>query len=131
MVRVQGGDPDAPLPRASEISAALPAPRTGYLTRLDALSAGVAAWRLGAGRARKEDAVDHAAGIRLLARPGDHVEEGQPLVELHAEHQSRWAYAIEALRGAVTVGSEPPAPAAAVIGRVGEQDIEPRRESGS
>jgi thymidine phosphorylase len=131
MVRVQGGDPDAPLPRASQVSAALPAPRTGYLTRLDALSVGVAAWRLGAGRARKEDAVDHGAGIRLLARPGDHVEEGQPLAELHAGHQSRWAYAIEALRGAVTVGSEPPAPAAAVIGRVGEQDIEPRRESGS
>ena len=64
----------------SEVSAALPAPRTGYLTRLDALSVGVAAWRLGAGRARKEDSVDHAAGIRLLAKPGDYVQEGQPLL---------------------------------------------------
>jgi thymidine phosphorylase len=131
MVRVQGGDPDAPLPTASEVSAALPAPRTGYLTRLDALSVGVAAWRLGAGRARKEDSVDYAAGIRLLAKPGDYVQEGQPLVELHAERQSRWADAIEALGEAVTVGSEPPTVAAAVIGRVGERDVERSRESGS
>jgi thymidine phosphorylase len=131
MVRVQGGDPDAPLPTASEVSAALPAPRTGYLTRLDALSVGVAAWRLGAGRARKEDSVDYAAGIRLLAKPGDYVQVGQPLVELHAERQSRWADAIEALGEAVTVGSEPPTVAAAVIGRVGERDVERSRESGS
>jgi thymidine phosphorylase len=131
MVRAQGGDPDAPLPTASEVSAALPAPRTGYLTRLDALSVGVAAWRLGAGRARKEDSVDYAAGIRLLAKPGDHVQEGQPLVELHAQTQSRWADAIEALAEAVTVGSEPPPVATAVIGRVGERDVEPSREPGS
>jgi thymidine phosphorylase len=131
MVRVQGGDPDAPLPAASEVSAALPAPRTGYLTRLDALSVGVAAWRLGAGRARKEDSVDHAAGIRLLAKPGDYVQEGQPLVELHAKAQSRWADATAALAEAVTVGSEPPPAATAVIGRVGERDVERSREPGS
>ena|ERR1700745_4232848 len=128
MVQAQGGDPDAPLPRAEYVEQALPAPRTGYLTRLDALSVGVAAWRLGAGRARKEDAVDHAAGIRLLAKPGDQVEEGQPLVEMHGNHQSRSAHAIAALTGAVTVGSEPLAAAAAVIGRVGERDVEPSRE---
>jgi thymidine phosphorylase len=127
MVRAQGGDPGAPLPRARYVEQVLPAPATGYLTRLDARSVGIAAWRLGAGRARKEDAVDHAAGIRLLAKPGDHVGEGQPLVELHGDHRSRSAYAIEALSEAVTVGTEPPPPAAAVIGRVGEQDVEPRR----
>jgi thymidine phosphorylase len=131
MVRVQGGDPDARLPTASEVSSALPAPRAGYLTRLDALSVGVAAWRLGAGRARKEDSVDYAAGIRLLAKPGDYVQEGQPLVELHAQTQSRWADAMEALGEAVTVGSEPPAVATAVIGRVGERDVERSREPGS
>jgi thymidine phosphorylase len=92
---------------------------------------GVAAWRLGAGRARKEDSVDHAAGIRLLAKPGDYVQEGQPLVELHAEAQSRWADAIAALAEAVTVGSEPPPAATAVIGRVGERDVERSREPGS
>jgi thymidine phosphorylase len=128
MVRAQGGDPDAPLPRAEHVEQALPAPRAGYLTRLDAMAVGVAAWRLGAGRARKEDAVDHAAGIRLLAKPGDHVEEGQPLVELHGNHHSRSAYAIEALREAVTVGNEPPAAAAAVIGHVGEHYVEPGHE---
>ncbi len=131
MVRAQGGDPDAPLPTASEVLAALPAPRTGYLTRLDALCVGVAAWRLGAGRARKEDSVDYAAGIRLLAKPGDYVQEGQPLVELHAERHGRWADAMEALGEAVTVSSEPPTVAAAVIGRVGERDVERSREPGS
>jgi thymidine phosphorylase len=119
MVRAQGGDPDAPLPRARYVEQALPAPAAGYLTRLDALSVGVAAWRLGAGRARKQDSVDHAAGIRLLAKPGDHVEQGQPLAELHTGAAERLAYAVEALRGAVTVGTEPPAGTEAVIGRVG------------
>ena len=76
MIKAQGGDPDAPLPRARHIRQALPAPGTGYITRLDALAVGVAAWRLGAGRARKEDDVSHTAGIRCLAKPGDHVARG-------------------------------------------------------
>src|SRR5260370_32536308 len=66
MVLAQGGDPDARLPVANEIMAALPAPQAGYLTRLDALSVGIAAWRLGAGRARKEDPAHHAPGLRVL-----------------------------------------------------------------
>ena len=78
MIKTQGGDPDAPLPRARHIRQALPAPGAGYITHLDALAVGVAAWRLGAGRARKEDDVSHTAGIRCLAKPGDHVHEGQP-----------------------------------------------------
>jgi thymidine phosphorylase len=131
MVAAQGGDPDAPLPAAAQVTTALAAPRTGYLTRLDALAVGVAAWRLGAGRARKEDEVDHAAGIRLLAKPGDYVERGQQLAELHTASRARLAYAIEALDEAVTVGSEPPPVTAAVIGRVGEADIEPSREPGN
>jgi thymidine phosphorylase len=130
MVRAQGGDPDAPLPRARYVQQALPAPATGYLTRLDALSVGIAAWRLGAGRARKEDSVDHAAGIRLLAKPGDHVRQGQPLAELHTGGTERLAYAIEALAGAVTVGADPPAGSAAVICRVGEDDVDSRRQPG-
>jgi thymidine phosphorylase len=108
MVRAQGGDPDAPLPRATHVEAALPAPADGYLTRLDALAIGVAAWRLGAGRARKEDAVDHAAGVVCLAKPGDYVRRGQPIVELHGDERVRSEYVAEALSAAVTVGSEPP-----------------------
>ena len=85
MVRAQGGDPDAPLPQAAHVTTALPAPADGWLTRLDALAVGTAAWRLGAGRARKEDAVSAAAGVICLAKPGDRVRQGQPLLELRAD----------------------------------------------
>ena len=120
MIRAQGGDPDAPLPQAAHCRPALPAPATGWLTRLDALAVGTAAWRLGAGRARKEDAVSAAAGIICLAKPGDHVREGQPLLELRADDEDRFAAALGALAGAVGVSEhEPPPPAPAVIEVIG------------
>jgi thymidine phosphorylase len=116
MVRAQGGDPDAPLPQARHVTRALPAPRSGWLTRLDALAVGTAAWRLGAGRARKEDAVSAAAGIICLAKPGDPVLGGQPLLELRADDEERFAAALAALDGAAAVTAEgPPTPAPAVI----------------
>jgi thymidine phosphorylase len=123
MVRAQGGDPDAPLPQATHVITALPAPATGRLARLDALAVGTAAWRLGAGRARKEDAVSAAAGIICLAKPGDLVEEGQPLLELRADDEDRFAAALAALEGAAEVGprgsAPPPPPAPAVIEVIG------------
>jgi thymidine phosphorylase len=120
MVRAQGGDPDAPLPEPAHVRTALPAPRSGWLTRLDALAVGTAAWRLGAGRARKEDTVTAAAGIICLAKPGDPVTVGQPLVELRADDEDRFAGALAALDGAVAVSAEgPPPPAPAVLERIG------------
>jgi thymidine phosphorylase len=123
MIRAQGGDPDAPLPQAAHVRTALPAPATGWLTRLDALAVGTAAWRLGAGRARKEDAVSAAAGIICLAKPGDYVREGQPLLELRADDEDRFAAALAALAaptGVVEVSEhEPPPPAPAVIEVIG------------
>jgi thymidine phosphorylase len=118
MVRAQGGDPDAPLPQAPHITHALPAPGDGWLTRLDALAVGTAAWRLGAGRARKEDAVSAAAGLICLAKPGDRVAKGQPLLELRADDESRFAAALAALDGAVEVSDQPPAPVPLVIEHV-------------
>ncbi|RBP68141.1 thymidine phosphorylase [Brevibacterium sanguinis] len=102
MIRAQGGDPDAPLPRA-EHTEVVPAPETGVLSRLDARAIGVASWRLGAGRARKEDPVQAVAGIELHAKPGDAVTAGQPLLTLHTGTPERFARALEALDGAVTV----------------------------
>ena len=69
MIAAQGGDPDAALPVARETHV-VTAPRSGVLTSLDAMAVGLAAWRLGAGRARKEDPVQAAAGVELLAKPG-------------------------------------------------------------
>jgi thymidine phosphorylase len=119
MIKAQGGDPDAPLPRAAHRRDALPAAAGGWVTRLDARAVGVAAWRLGAGRARKEDAVSHTAGVRCLAKPGDYVAAGQPVLELHADDPGRFAAALEAVEGAVTIGSEPPARAALIVDQVG------------
>lgn len=103
MIRAQGGNPEAPLPVAKETHPVV-APRGGVLTRVDAYSAGVASWRLGAGRARKEDAVSAGAGIELHAKPGDTVVAGQPLMTLHTDEPARFERALEALVGAWTIG---------------------------
>jgi thymidine phosphorylase len=109
MVRAQGGDPDAPLPRAAHTHL-LAAPGTGWLTRLDALAVGTAAWRLGAGRARKEDAVSATAGVICLAKPGDRVQAGQPVLELRADSPERFGAALAALDGALEVSDQGPPP---------------------
>ncbi len=103
MVAAQGGDPDAPLPTARE-SHVVPAPATGTLTRLDAMAVGLAAWRLGAGRARKEDAVQAGAGVVWHARPGDEVREGAPLFTLLSDDTDRFDRALDALEGGYDVG---------------------------
>ncbi|MBO0845742.1 MAG: thymidine phosphorylase [Nocardioides sp.] len=103
MIAAQGGDPDAPLPSARETHV-VTAPATGTLTRLDALAVGVAAWRLGAGRARKEDIVQAGAGVVWHARPGDTVREGEPLFTLHTDDADRFARAVEALENGYDVG---------------------------
>lgn len=105
MVRDQGGDPDAALPRARETHEVL-AEADGVLTGLDALRVGTASWRLGAGRARQEDPVQAGAGIRLHAKPGDRVRRGQPLMTLHTDAPERFERALEALDGAVSVSAE-------------------------
>jgi thymidine phosphorylase len=119
MIRAQGGDPDAPLPQAAH-TRILAAPADGWLTRLDALAVGIAAWRLGAGRARKEDDVSASAGIICLAKPGDRVQAGQPLLELRGDEQARFGPALAALEGAVAVSDQgPPPPVSPVIEQVG------------
>jgi thymidine phosphorylase len=98
MISAQGGDADAELPRAKE-SCVVSAPSSGVLTRLDALSVGVAAWRCGAGRSRKEDPVQAGAGVVLHAKPGDRVTQGEPLVTLLSDDADRFSRAEEALAG--------------------------------
>lgn len=104
MIRAQGGDPDAPLAVAKE-SHVVNAPASGTLTRLDAMAVGLAAWRLGAGRARKEDPVQDGAGVVWHARPGDTVTEGQPLFTLLTDEPERFDRALASLEGGYTVSS--------------------------
>ncbi|WP_328927282.1 thymidine phosphorylase [Streptomyces sp. NBC_00190] len=98
MIAAQGGDPDAALPVARE-QHVVTAPESGVLTRLDAYGVGVGAWRLGAGRARKEDPVQAGAGIELHAKPGDTVTAGQPLMTLHTDTPEKFEYALASLEG--------------------------------
>ena len=106
MVVAQGGDPDAPLPAGASL-ALVRAESSGFLHRLDARAVGVAAWRLGAGRARSGDPVSATAGVLCLAKPGDPVHTGQPLLELVGDDPSRLEAALQALSGAVEVGIGP------------------------
>jgi thymidine phosphorylase len=108
MIRAQGGDADAALPVAKE-QHVLTAPSSGILTALDALQVGIAAWRLGAGRARKEDPVQAGAGVVMHAKPGDAVNAGQPLLTLHTDTPERFEAAVAALDGAWRI--QPPDPA--------------------
>jgi thymidine phosphorylase len=105
MIAAQGGDPAAALPVARE-SQELRAASTGVLTRLDALSVGVAAWRLGAGRARKEDPVQAGAGVVMHAKPGDRVEAGQVLMTLLTDEPDRFARAEDALVSAYDIDTD-------------------------
>ncbi|PCG87565.1 thymidine phosphorylase [Streptomyces sp. WZ.A104] len=102
MISAQGGDPDATLPVARE-QHVVTARSSGVLTRLDAYDVGVAAWRLGAGRARKEDPVQAGAGVELHAKPGDTVTEGQPLMTLHTDTPEKFDYALKALPDAYDI----------------------------
>jgi thymidine phosphorylase len=117
MISAQGGDPDAPLPRAAEVHV-VNAEADGVLTRLDALAVGVAAWRLGAGRARQQDPVSAGAGVVMLAKPGDVVRAGEPLLELHADDPSRFARALAALDGGIDIADADVERPALIIERV-------------
>ncbi|MFE0025402.1 thymidine phosphorylase [Amycolatopsis sp. NPDC059021] len=102
MIAAQGGDPEAPLPKPAHVHV-VTAPEDGVLASLDAYAVGIAAWRLGAGRARKEDPVQAAAGVRCLVKPGEPVVAGQPLLELHTDTPDAVPAALAALTGAYNI----------------------------
>jgi thymidine phosphorylase len=117
MIAAQGGDPDAEVPSARHVSV-VRAESGGWISALDARSVGVAAWRLGAGRARKEDPVSASAGIICLVKPGDRVDAGQPVLELRSDDPGRFDRALEALAGALEIGPQPPEPASLILDRI-------------
>ncbi|GAB2670840.1 thymidine phosphorylase [Nocardia goodfellowii] len=114
MIAAQGGDPDAPLPAAKHTET-VRAQRAGVLTRLDAMGIGLAAWRLGAGRARQDDPVQFGAGVEMHAKPGDSVTAGQPLLTLHTDTPEAFAGALAAASAAFDIGAAEEKPATALI----------------
>ena len=117
MIAAQGGDPNASLPVATEREQ-VAAESDGILTRLDALAVGVAAWRLGAGRARQGESVQAGAGVELHAKPGDRVRVGEPLLTLHTDDPERFERAVAALDGACSIGVAAEPRPALVIDRI-------------
>ena len=103
MIRAQGGDPDATLPIAS-CREEVVSTEDGVIQSIDALEVGIAAWRLGAGRARKEDSVSAGAGVECLVREGDAITKGQPMFLLHADDEAHLQQGRDAIAHAVVVG---------------------------
>ncbi|MEY4553742.1 MAG: hypothetical protein RL197_169 [Actinomycetota bacterium] len=104
MISAQGGDPKAELPKA-KFSHVVTTTETGVLSKLDALAVGVASWRLGAGRARKEDPVQFGAGIVLNKVQGESVTAGEPLMTLYTDDEERFSRAMESLEGGIEIGA--------------------------
>ena len=117
MIRAQGGDPEAPLPGARE-NEVVRAGSDGVVGSVDAYGIGLAAWRLGAGRARKEDPVSFGAGVMLAVRPGDRVRAGDVLLELRADEAGRIPAAREAAEGAVVIGENAPSTTNLLLDRI-------------
>ena len=117
MISAQGGDPDAELPKAKHSHQIL-ATESGFVSRLDALEVGVASWRLGAGRERKEDAVQFGAGIELNVQIGSRIEAGQPLMTLFTDTEEKFERAIELASGAVEISNSSVAQRKLILGRI-------------
>ena len=118
MIQAQGGDSKADLPKAKYSHDVL-AEQTGYIAKLDALAVGVASWRLGAGRERKEDAVQFGAGIELHAQYGDRVEKGQKLMTLYTDTDEKFERAMASISGGVEYSEKSPEKRNIVLGKVG------------
>lgn len=117
MVRTQGGDPDAPLPQAAHTHDVV-AESDGYVATLDALALGVGSWRLGAGRARKEDPVQATAGITIHAPLGTQVRRGQKILTLHTDTPERFEAALDSVRPGITISPSKPAERTLIYDRI-------------
>ena len=123
VIEAQGGDPavtedpDRILPRAPHRTEVV-ADYAGHLQGVDALKVGVAAMRLGAGRERKEDTIDPSVGITLLVKPGEPIENGQPILSLSYRHPARLEEALSVLDGAIEIGDDEPGAKPLVLERV-------------
>jgi pyrimidine-nucleoside phosphorylase len=122
IIETQGGDPHvvddyARMPHVGDRHLVL-ASRSGHVTALDAELVGRASVALGAGRDRVADPVDPAVGIMVLAKPGDEVRAGEPVLEIHYRDPTRLETALSLAGRAITIGDERPAPRRLVVGEV-------------
>lgn len=102
MIRAQQGDPTAKM-QVAKHEHVIVADASGFVNELDALAVGTASWRLGAGRARKEDPVQFGAGIIIHAKRGEKIDKGQPLLTLYTDESERFERAMDALEGGIKI----------------------------
>ena len=105
MIRAQGGDPDAKLPVA-KAQVQILADKDGTLSSMDAMSVGIAAWRLGAGRSKQGEKVSLGAGIEIHAKPGAQVKKGDLIYTLHADESARFERAQSALQNSIVISQD-------------------------
>ena len=117
MISAQGGNPNAPLPVAAHQEVVM-ADKSGVVASMDALAVGVAAWRLGAGRARQGEVVQAGAGVEIHAKPGEQIAKGSPLFTLHTETPERFAHALEALQDGWSIGEKVSATLPLIVDRI-------------
>ena len=117
MISAQGGNPDAPLPVAAHQEVVM-ADKSGVVASMNALAVGVAAWRLGAGRARQGEVVQAGAGVEIHAKPGEQIAKGSPLFTLHTETPERFAHALEALQDGWSIGEKASATLPLIVDRI-------------
>ncbi len=118
MVHAQGGNLDAPRPRAEKST--ILADRAGFVSAMDVQQLGLAIIVLGGGRKQVGDAIDHAVGLEMLVRLGDRVERGQPLVHLFARPATR-DIAADQIKAAIQIGDAPPHAAPPIHSRIGSR----------
>ena len=118
-IRAQGGDPDPGVLPHAPVVREVSAPRDGHVERVGAIAVGLAALRLGAGRRVKDDAIDHAVGVRCLRKRGEAVARGGPLAEVHAADEASADRAVAEVAGAYAIADEPPPPVPIVLDVVG------------
>ncbi len=117
LIAAQGGDLSAPLP-IGRCAETVTAGRGGTMGDIDAMTVGLTAWRLGAGRARPGECVQPGAGIRIHRRPGQPVVAGEPLFTLYTDTPDRMTAAMAELDGGWTVGDTPPVQSKLIIDRI-------------
>jgi pyrimidine-nucleoside phosphorylase len=118
-IEAQGGNPAEEALEQAPIVKPLHATEAGYVGALRALPVGLAALHLGAGRATKDDAIDHAVGIVCAKKRGDVVVEGEPLAEIHARTEAQADAAARDVAAAYEIQQDPPAPTPIVLESIG------------
>lgn len=127
VVKAQGGDSayieDLSLFPKAEIIRPYRAARSGYLDRFDTEACGIAACMLGAGRETKEDTIDFRAGIVLLKKLGDYVEEGEPIAMFHTSSEQQFLEASRKMETAVTISGQVPQPKPLIYAKLTEAGL--------